>query len=129
MSAIDTNVLLRLILHDDPAQTELAARILAEPVLLGLGVLMEAAWVLRSSYGQPRAAIAEALTTVLDIGTVHTPDDTGVRWAIDRYGRHGADLADMLHLVASKGSEVFLSFDQRLPRQAGPDCPVRIELL
>lgn len=89
---------------------------------------MEATWVLQSSYGQPREAIAEALTTILDINTVHTPDDAGVRWAIDRYARYGADLADMLHLVASKESEVFLSFDRRLTRQAGPNSPIPIEV-
>jgi hypothetical protein len=35
----------------------------------------------------------------------------------------------MLHLIASKEFEAFLSFEVQLPKLAGPDAPVRIEQL
>lgn len=129
MRAIDTNVVLRMILNDDPAQAELARTAISEGCLVGSGVLMEVAWVLRSSYGLPRETIAIALETVVDIETVHVADEAGVRWAIERYRHHGADLADMLHIIAAKGSSSFASFEKHLAKQAGPDTPLPIERL
>ena len=47
---------------------------------------------------------------------------------IERHiGPNDAEIADMLHVVAAKGSTGFASFERRLARQAGPDTPVPIE--
>lgn len=127
MRAIDTNIVLRLILADDPHQAELAARVIQEPAMIGIAVLMETVWVLQSTYLQHRAAIAEALVALLDIPTIHVPDEPGVRWAIGRYRDHSADFADMLHIVAAKGASSFASFDKKLAASAGPQSPVPIE--
>ncbi len=127
MRSVDTNIVLRYILNDDPAQAEIALQILSQPCFVGLGVLMEAAWVMRSIYGLPRPSIAGALETFVAIETVRVADETGVRWAIDRFRDHGADLADMLHIVASKGASSFASFEKHLAKQAGPATPVPIE--
>jgi len=127
MRSVDTNIVLRYILNDDPAQAEVAGKILSHPCLVGLGVLMEAAWVMRSNYGLSRSTIAAALETLVDIETVRVVDGVGVRWALDRYRDHGADLADMLHIVASKGVSSFASFEKQLAKQAGPDTPVTVE--
>ncbi|MBX9861042.1 MAG: type II toxin-antitoxin system VapC family toxin [Sphingomonas sp.] len=114
-------------MNDDPAQAEVAANIVSQPCLVGLSVLMEAAWVMRSIYGLSRPTIAAALETVVDIETVRVVDEAGVRWALDRYRNHRADLADMLHIVASKGAASFVSFEKHLAKQAGPDTPVTVE--
>lgn len=127
MRSVDTNIVLRYILNDDPAQAEMAANIVSQPCLVGLSVLMEAAWVMRSIYGLSRPTIAAALETFVDIETVRLVDEAGVRWALDRYRNHRADLADMLHIVASKGAASFVSFEKRLAKQAGPDTPVTVE--
>lgn len=125
--ALDTNVILRLLLEDEPGQLAAARRLVAEPALVGTGVLMETAWVLGSTYRQSRAAIADALTALLSAPTIHASDDGGVRWALARYRDHGADLADMLHIVAARGSSSFASFEKHLAKQAGIDTPVAVE--
>lgn len=127
MRAIDTNILLRIILQDDLTQLPVAIRVLEEPALVGFGVLMEIAWVMRSTYGRPRSEIAAALSALLDVPTVHVPDRDGVRWAVGRYRDHQADLADMLHIVAARGSSTFASFEKHLKREAGPDSPLPVE--
>ena len=54
--AIDTNVLVHLLVRDDEAQYAAAQRLVdqaaaaEEPVLILLGALLEADWVLRSRY-------------------------------------------------------------------------------
>lgn len=128
MRALDTNILLRLILNDDTIQGALARRIVAEPFFVGTGVLLETAWVLRSSYGQPRELIAATLSALLDIPTSNFADEAGLRWAIDRYRNHGADIADMLHIVVARGSSTFASFEKHLAKKAGDASPTPIEL-
>jgi len=56
MIGVDTNVLVRYLVRDDPAQFERARRLISrevdtrEPVLVSLLVLLETEWVLRSRY-------------------------------------------------------------------------------
>ena len=127
MRALDTNILVRLLVEDDPDQVRIAKLLLEEPALVGSGVLMETAWVLRSTYKQPRTAIAAALLALLDVPTIHVVDEAQVRWAIGRYRDHGADLADMLHIVAAKGASRFASFERHLAAQAGEGSPLPVE--
>ncbi len=126
MKSVDTNILVRVFTKDDPVQTPVAANILEQPVVVTHGVIMETEWVLRSHYKWQRPRIVTALRWLLDIQTVDTARPALVGWALDRY-EAGADLADMLHIVASVGLEAFVSFEAGLDAQAGPDTPIRIE--
>ncbi len=116
-----------MILDDDPVQSPRAVSLMEQPTFVALTVLMELEWVLRSSYRQPRATIAAVLSAVIDIPTVVTPDDSGIRWAIERYRDNGADFDDMIHIVAARGMASFCSFEKRLSALAGEDTPVAIE--
>ena len=127
MRALDTNIVLRLLLNDDPSQVDAARRLVAEPALIGTGVLMEVAWVLQSTYKKHRVAIADGLSALLSAPTIHLGDERGVRWALDRYRNHAADLADMLHIIEARGASSFASFEKLLATQAGPDTPVPVE--
>lgn len=128
VKSIDTNVLVRVMVLDDPFQVSLAESILAKPVFVTDGVLMEAEWVLRSRYRMSRQEIAEALTRILDVETVSTAEPTLTQRCLSQYAA-GADLSDMLHLSASRGLDAFVSFDRDLASQAGPDTPIFIERL
>jgi predicted nucleic-acid-binding protein len=125
---LDTNIVLRLILNDDPEQSGIARALLSQPASVGTGVLMETAWVLKKTYEYPRQLIAAALDALIEIPTIYVSDEAGVRWAIERYRAHGADFADMLHLVAARGSSSFASFEKRLADRAGSATPVQVEL-
>ena len=57
MIAVDTNVLVRLLTGDDPAQTQRAVELFAqESILIPKTVLLETEWVLRYSYELALAA-------------------------------------------------------------------------
>jgi predicted nucleic-acid-binding protein len=128
VKSLDTNILIRVITKDHPIQTPLAASVLDRPVFVSHGVLMETEWVLRSRYQWPRNQIATALRLLLDVGTVKMVNPELIAWSLDRYVA-GADFADMLHIVASKDRESFLSFETDLAAIAGPDAPTRVERL
>ena len=67
---LDTNVLLRLVVADEPEQARAAEKAVREaadtgtPLLINLMVLCEFAWVLRRSFGYPKAEIADCIETL-----------------------------------------------------------------
>jgi predicted nucleic-acid-binding protein len=118
--AIDTNVLVRLLVRDDEIQFAAAKHVVdraaeqGEPVLLLFGMLLEAEWVLRSRYKVDKAAIIDAYTQLLETDGVQHEDEAAVEEAIFRWKDHPkADFTDcMLAARASRlGCTRFVTFD------------------
>jgi predicted nucleic-acid-binding protein len=128
MKALDTNVLARFALGDDPAQAQIAAETLEHPCFASDTVLLETAWLLSSRYGLDRQILVETLRDFLRIPHLSVSDPDAIAWAIDRFAA-GADFADMMHIVASRAADSFVSFEKRLAQLAGPNAPVPIETL
>jgi predicted nucleic-acid-binding protein len=123
--AVDTNIVARMLLNDDAAQSPIARRIVDGGVFVSLTVLLETAWLLRSRYGFARNAVADYLRGLLELPTVTVADPDLAIWAIARSADRG-DLADLLHIVAAKGASEFVTFDDDVARVAGPDSPLPI---
>jgi len=128
MNAVDTNILARFLLRDDAEQYRLAVEVLTGGAFVSLTVLMETAWLLGSRYRQPREAVIAALRTVLSISGVVIEAASHIDWALARF-EGGADIADVIHLVAARDMSAFTTFDRAIVRLAGPDSPVRVETL
>jgi predicted nucleic-acid-binding protein len=128
VSAVDTNVVVRLIVKDDSEQRAAARALLPDGIFVSRAVLMEVEWVLRSAYALDRQTIGEALSDLLALAGVDTADTELLRWALDRY-RAGADWADMLHLIDARGHGALVTFDRHLAKSAGPDAPIAVRLL
>ena len=128
MIAIDTNVLVRLIVEDDPARTVQARVLLAGArVYVPVTVLLEASWVLQDTFALTRAEAHTGLSSVLGLANVTPEAPERVQRAL-AWMKRGMGLADALHLAAAEGCESFASFDRHLLRetlslQASP--PVR----
>jgi predicted nucleic-acid-binding protein len=111
--AVDTNVLARYYLHDDPAQARVAASILsAGDVFVPRTVVLELEWVLRSVAGQPAGKVLECLAHLIALSGVTVEDAEQVEAAL-RDSRLGIDFADALHLAASRACTELLTFDDR----------------
>ncbi len=126
MKAIDANVVLRLIVGDDPVQEARArALIAAQSILIPLTVTLECEWVLRSYYKMMPSDIAAALDAMTDVKNIVFEHVEGVRWALGRL-RAGAGFADMIHLVqaAEAGASDFATFDADIEAEAGRDAPI-----
>jgi predicted nucleic-acid-binding protein len=126
--AIDTNVIIRYLRRDDDRQAKQADRVLATPCIVPITVLLETTWVLTSYFKVARGDIARSLQELLDLETVHCEDIGMTQWALERY-RHGADIADMLHLIGARGAAQFTTFDRGLAKRAGANPPLAVETL
>lgn len=119
MIAIDTNVLVRLLVADDPAQARRARKLIERnDVVVSATVLLEAEWVLRSAYRIDRAQIEAAFRRFLGLPRVSPDSPAAVALALDSY-RAGLDFADALHLASTPDADAFFTFDRRLARAAG----------
>jgi predicted nucleic-acid-binding protein len=127
LRSLDTNVLLRALLNDDPVQTPIAERLLAEPALISLTVTLETFWVLTSRARLPAAHAAAMFEMLLAIPRLTFADAGAVRWALERVAA-GADFADMLHVATSAGADSFATFDHGIARHAA-NSPVQVETL
>ena len=128
MIAVDTNVLVRLLVNDNAAQAARAAAVFkAAPVFVPKTVLLESEWVLRYSYGLPTAAIARAFLALLGLPTVTIEDAPAAYLAIRMLGRE-IDFADALHLASSVAAERFVTFDAKLVKRARKYSPVPVVL-
>jgi predicted nucleic-acid-binding protein len=126
VKAVDANILARYILGDDPEQGRRATVVMAQPCYVALTVLLETAWLLSSRYRIDRETLAATLTDVIMLPTVTIDDPELIGWAIERFAA-GADVADMIHIVASRQADAFVSLDEKLAQRAGDRSPVVVE--
>ena len=117
MIALDTNVLARYLTDDDDLQSAIARRFIEEtltparPGFVGLIVLVELAWVLRSSYGASRARVAEVVLGLLGSAQLVVEQAQIVERAAKM---PNADLADSLLLEVGRanGCSRTVTFDR-----------------
>jgi predicted nucleic-acid-binding protein len=118
MTAVDTNVLVRLLTGDDPKQAAAAKSLFAsEPIWIAKTVLLETGWVLHSLYGFEESAIREAFVKLLGLKNVQIEDEPSVAAAL-ALTANGIELADALHLSSKPADAVFVSLDQSFVRRA-----------
>ena len=88
MLGIDTNVLVRLLVSDDPAQTRRARSLIEkaladdEPVLISTLVVLETEWVLRSRYGFDRAGVHGLFRRMLQARELSFENEEGIEEAL-----------------------------------------------
>jgi predicted nucleic-acid-binding protein len=118
MTAVDTNVVVRLLTGDDVEQAAAARALFAAgPIWIAKTVLLETGWVLRSLYGFDEPAIRDAFAKLLGLKNVHAEDESAVAAAL-ALTEHGIELADALHLTSRPPGAPFVSLDQLFVRRA-----------
>jgi len=113
MTAVDTNVVVRLLIGDDLRQAAVARSLFASgPIWIAKTVFLETNWVLRSVYGFDNDAVRAALRSLLGLRNVHAEDEAAVAAALV-LTEHGIDFADALHLSSRPpGPDLFRSISR-----------------
>lgn len=108
MIALDTNVLLRLLLNDDAAQARAARQAVqaveaaGEQVLINDIVLAEAVWALRGKYDTAKQDLLRVLRAVLDTASFAFESRPVLTAALAMYEESAADFPDCL--IAAKNA-------------------------
>jgi predicted nucleic-acid-binding protein len=124
MVGLDTNVILRYMLQDDPKQTPLANHIVDQvlsqenPGFITLVTVLEIVWVLRSLLKQTRTEIATHLENLLAADTLEVQNEQQVFEAVFALRRGTGEFEDALigALNAWAGCPHTLTFDKRALR-------------
>lgn len=123
MAAVDTNVLVRLLLEDDEAQARAARALQASyaPLFISHVVLAETAWVLRSAYRFSRDKLGGLVEMLLDANGFALQDPPIVQAALAAFRSSQADFSDclILSIAQSAGAGPLATFDDKLAKVAG----------
>jgi predicted nucleic-acid-binding protein len=84
MRAVDTNVIVRYLVGDDPQQAEKTRRLIGHaPIFVPRTVLLEVEWVLRGVYELPASRIIRSLRALVGLPDVLIEDASLVAKAMD----------------------------------------------
>lgn len=127
MIALDTNVLVRFLVRDDPAQSGAARRLVAgaierfESLFVPEVVVCETVWVLTASYKVSRAQVIATLRDLLRARHLEFSAPERISRALDAFEKGKGDLADYLIREQSHaaGCEAVATFDRKLLREGG----------
>lgn len=126
MIGLDTNVLVRFLVQDDPVQSRIAADAFGQltqvdPGFVSREVLIELVWVLERAYGYKRSEIGAAIDGLLSATEleIEAADDVGP--ALELYRANGFGFADLMIAAASRrfGAAELLTFDRKAAQLPG----------
>lgn len=131
MIALDTNVLVRFLVEDDPAQTRRAKTLLQKALDAGEAlfvpevVLAEIAWVLQRSYDYGRAEICQVLSQLLRARQLTFAASEKAARAVEAYKNGRGGFSDYLICedARSVGCGSVATFDRKLLRETGFSSP------
>ncbi|MGH8221023.1 MAG: PIN domain-containing protein [Steroidobacteraceae bacterium] len=126
MPGLDTNVLVRWIVEDDPRQVMRVQRLFKEvrdlrsPLFVPSTVMLELEWVLRSRYELDKWTVLGVFNALLETQELEFQDEPALERALSLYRQGSADFADCMHAgqCGSAGRAPMITFDDiaaRLP--------------
>ena len=102
MIGLDTNILIRYIVRDDPAQAQKATELIEikctadDPGFVNLVVLCEISWVLARGYGYDRKTVADVIRSLLASVELEIEESETAWHALSAFERNQADFADFI---------------------------------
>ena len=118
MISIDTSIVLRYLLKDDPALSPRALEIIAgNDCFVTRAALTEVVYTLESYYRSPLADVGRALDALLSLQRVMVEDRAVTERAVTWY-KAGMDFGDAMIAAASHGAARVETFDRDFARLA-----------
>jgi predicted nucleic-acid-binding protein len=126
MIALDTNILVRFFMQDDPKQLTRVRAVMntlsaADPAWVGLAVVQELVWVSRSLYRANREDITLMLDRLLSMSEISVEQPSVVRHAVRIYQTTMVAFSDCLIFASASaaGCTQTLTFDELAAKTAG----------
>ena len=127
MIGLDTNILIRYLTQDDPAQSAKATEVIeqrlspADPGFVSVVTMAEVVWVLDRAYGLPAQEIASAIERMLQVEVLVIENEQEVFAAMIALKQGRGAFADALivELDAKAGCSYTLTFDKKALRLPG----------
>ena len=126
MIGLDTNVMVRYIMQDDPVQAAQATALIetlneTQPGFISLVSVVELVWVLGSCFSLQRAQLVVALEALLQTRELVVERADVVWRAVRLFRDSNGDFADCLigRLAAAAGCERTVTFDKGAVRHCG----------
>jgi predicted nucleic acid-binding protein len=118
---VDTNVLVRHLTGDPPDMASRATRYLGDSTIVLLlvdAVAAELVFVLESYYRRPRAAVADAIRSVIGFRSIRVVDPDLLHRAIEVYEHDRLDFPEAYLVACAERSGVnrVVSFDRTIDR-------------
>lgn len=126
MIAIDTNVLVRFLVQDEPEQAGVAGAVIdalseTVPGFISREVLIELVWVLERAYRLSKPDIAGAIDGLLASAELVIEGAEEVGSALELYRNDGFGFADLMIAAAARraGASELVTFDRKAARLPG----------
>lgn len=126
MIGLDTNVIVRYIMQDDPDQSAQATALIerltpASPGFVSVISIVELVWVLESAFSLARSQVLDVLVNLTSIDVLKIERVAVVAAALRSFREGSADFADCLieRSSANAGCEKTMTFDRAAARTAG----------
>lgn len=125
--ALDTNILVRLLVRDDDAQTDAAAKLLqrhlrmGEALLIPVTVVLELEWVLRSRYKFSKSDVMDTFSAMLAAIELVFESEGALEQALANYEEGSADFGEYLHLALAQYGQAlpFWTFEVKASKAVG----------
>ena len=127
MAGLDTNVLIRFLMQDEPAQMRSAQRLIrnslgaGELLFVPVTVALELEWVLRSRFELGKPAVLQTFSQLLSTVELRFEAAACIEWALKQYKDATAEFSDCLHaaLAGQAGEQPLWTFDKDAAKLAG----------
>lgn len=121
---LDTNILLRHLLHDHPEQSPRATAYLARieqgdiRVRIAETIIFETVFTLQRQYGHPKAAIRDNVLPLIELPNIVLPGKRRFRKVFDMYVDLNVSFIDAYHavLMGQLGLDEIVTFDRQFDR-------------
>jgi predicted nucleic-acid-binding protein len=134
MPALDTNVLVRCVVQDDPSQLAAAKRLVSgcgadrSTLFVPVTVMRELERVLRSSFEFVKDHVLTTLSSLLWAAQLTFESERALEVALQRFRKGSSDFADCLHvaLAAQAGEQPLWTFDKGASMVSGAQLLAKV---
>jgi predicted nucleic-acid-binding protein len=118
MIAVDTNIVVRLLVQDDQQQSNRSLKLFQEQdIFIPDTVLLETEWVLRFAYHFKPDQVCKAFRNLLGLPNVRLMNSSLIAQVL-QWHEDGLDFADAFHLAQSQDCSAIYTFDIKFSHKA-----------